>query len=406
VTYLARPSTTGTELRSTVAAVVDEQGVELVAARFLVDEGLAGSIDEGREAATRAAGTAPDVEVDVGTAGSDRAIGFDQGAAQQLILFMFVTSLSASSMLIETRRFGVSRRMLASPTRASTVLLGEALGRFAIALLQGALIVVGTALLFIATQFVYAATGAAGIALLATAAGGAGFVACEVVGETTLARVVPQDVLGRVLGVMAGVSVAALLAGAVVAPLLIGATSLATSLLVLGTVAVAVVLASRVALAGLDALSRERAEALASRIAVIERLPVVAGAPRPALEELAGASQVIPLPAGVDVVVVGAPAHAFYAIVDGRVVVHHDDRAIAELKAGDHFGERGLLDEAPRNATVTTQEESRLLRIEGDVFLDALQAVPSLRADLARATSGRRGAAASALVDDPVWAQA
>ena len=44
-------------------------------------------------------------------------------------------------------------------------------------------IVIATALLFIATQFVYAATGAAGIALLATAAGGAGFVACEVVGR-------------------------------------------------------------------------------------------------------------------------------------------------------------------------------------------------------------------------------
>jgi MFS family permease len=267
-------------------------------------------------------------------------------------------------------------------------------------------IMIATALLFIATQFVYAATGAAGIALLATAAGGAGFVACEVVGETALARVVPEDVLGRVLGVMAGVSVAALLAGAVVAPLLIGWTSLTMSFVALGTVAVAVVLASRVALAGLDALSRERAEALASRIAVIERLPVVTGAPRPALEQLARASQVIPLPAGVDVVVEGAPAHAFYAIIDGRVVVHHDDRAIAELGAGDHFGERGLLDGAPRNATVTTHEESRLLRIEGNVFLDALQTAPSLRADLARATSGRRGAGASAVVDDPVWAQA
>jgi MFS family permease len=267
-------------------------------------------------------------------------------------------------------------------------------------------IVVATALLFIATQFVYAATGTAAIALLATAAGGAGFVACEVVGETTLARVVPQDVLGRVLGVMAGVSVAALLTGAVVAPLLIGWTSLTTSLIVLGAAAVAVVLAARVALSGLDALSRTRAAALASRIAVIERLPVVAGAPRPALEQLAGASQVITLPAGVDVVVEGAPAHAFYAIIDGQVVVHHDDRTIAELGAGDHFGERGLLDEAPRNANVTTQEESRLLRIEGDVFLDALQAAPSLRADLTRATSGRRGAAASAVVYDPVWAQA
>jgi ABC-2 type transport system permease protein len=148
VTYLTRSSTSGTELHVTVAAAVDEQGIELVAARFLVDEGLAGSIDEGRDAAARAAITTPGVEVDARTAGSSIDVGFDQGAAQQLILFMFVTSLSASAMLIETRRLGISRRMLASPTHAGTVLAGEALGRFAIALLQGVVIVVGTTLLF------------------------------------------------------------------------------------------------------------------------------------------------------------------------------------------------------------------------------------------------------------------
>jgi len=148
VTYLSRPSTSGAELRLTIAASVDQQGIELVAARFLVSEGLAGSLDEARAAARDAATRTPRVEVDAATAGSGTNVGFDQGAAQQLIAFMFLTSLSASSMLIETRRFGVSRRMLASPTRASTVLVGETLGRFAIVLLQGALIVVGTTVLF------------------------------------------------------------------------------------------------------------------------------------------------------------------------------------------------------------------------------------------------------------------
>jgi MFS family permease len=268
-------------------------------------------------------------------------------------------------------------------------------------------IVVATALLFIATQFVYAATGTAAIALLATAAGGAGFVACEVVGETTLARVVPQDVLGRVLGVMAGVSVAALLTGAVVAPLLIGWTSLTTSLIVLGAAAVAVVLAARVALSGLDALSRTRAAALASRIAVIERLPVVAGAPRPALEQLAGASQVITLPAGVDVVVEGAPAHAFYAVIDGTVVVHREGEVLAHLGPGSHFGERGLLDAAPRNATVTTQDVGEVLRLEGDVLLEALGSAPAMRTALERPRPTEAVAAVSGpLVDDPRWAGA
>ena len=85
---------------------------------------------------------------------------------------MFVTSLSASSMLIETRRLGISRRMLASPTRAGTVLAGEALGRFAIALVQGALIVVGTTLLF-GVDWGNAATTVAVVVLLALAGTGA-----------------------------------------------------------------------------------------------------------------------------------------------------------------------------------------------------------------------------------------
>jgi len=172
VTYLSRSSASGAELRVTVGAAVDEQGVELVAARFLVDEGLAGSLDEARGAAARAATTTPDVEVDVRTAGSGVDVGFDQGAAQELVLFMFVTSLSASSMLIETRRLGISRRMLASPTHASTVLAGEALGRFAIALVQGALIVVGTTLLF-QVDWGNAATTVVVVVLLALAGTGA-----------------------------------------------------------------------------------------------------------------------------------------------------------------------------------------------------------------------------------------
>lgn len=148
VTYLGREGGESAQLRLAVAAAVDEQSVEIVAARLLVEERLAPDLDGAREVAGAAAERTPRVRVDERSASGAEAVGFDQGAAQQLILFMFVTSLSASSMLIETRRLGVSRRMLASPTRASTVLVGEALGRFAIALFQGALIIVGTVLLF------------------------------------------------------------------------------------------------------------------------------------------------------------------------------------------------------------------------------------------------------------------
>ena len=173
VDYLARPTATQ-ELRLTVAAVVDAQSVQVRAARLAVTERVAASFPEGLARAREASEQLPAVGVTTRTAGGDTQVGsFATGAGQELILFMFLTSLSASAMLIETRRLGISRRMLASPTPVRTILVGEALGRYAIALVQGTLIVLGTAVLFgvswgnVATTvlvvllFALAATGAA-----------------------------------------------------------------------------------------------------------------------------------------------------------------------------------------------------------------------------------------------------
>ncbi|MGZ8567310.1 MAG: ABC transporter permease, partial [Actinomycetota bacterium] len=116
IDYLARP-TGEQELQLTVTAVVDDQSVEIRAARFAVSEGTAASFDEALQQASAADEAHPRVDVRTRTAGGDSVLGtFATGAAQELILFVFLTSLSASSMLIETRRYGITRRMLASPT--------------------------------------------------------------------------------------------------------------------------------------------------------------------------------------------------------------------------------------------------------------------------------------------------
>lgn len=280
-------------------------------------------------------------------------------------------------------------------------------GRLAVSTKVSGIVVV-TGALFCATQLCYAATGNLPIALVATLVGGAGFVACEVVAETALARVVPSDMLGRVMGVIDAVSVAAMISGAILAPLIINWTSLTTSMLVLGAATMGVTGLSRTRLRGLDELSRARSELLASRVAVIQRLPVVAGAPLVVLEQLASASQLCPLPPGVDIVVEGAPAHAFYAVIDGMVIVHRGGEFVAHLGPGDFFGERGLLDRAPRNATVTTGEPTTVLRLEGDTLLDALQSAPTVLSALDRSSQGRSAAALvrTTLVDDPTWVEA
>ena len=73
---------------------------------------------------------------------------FDLGATSQLLLFVFLTSLTGAVALIETRQLGLARRMLSTPTPVGTILMGEALGRTAVALAQGLIIMVGSALIF------------------------------------------------------------------------------------------------------------------------------------------------------------------------------------------------------------------------------------------------------------------
>ncbi|MGH3101093.1 MAG: cyclic nucleotide-binding domain-containing protein, partial [Thermoleophilia bacterium] len=269
-----------------------------------------------------------------------------------------------------------------------------------------ALAIVLTAALACATQLVYAGTNLLAVALVVTVIGGAGMVACEVVAETTLARTVPSDALGRVMGVFDAFSVLAMVAGALVAPILIDATSLDVSLLALGGAALLVTLGCLLALRGLDAVSARRAEALAARVSVVERLPVTAGTPPLVMERLASAAQTCPLPPGVDVVKQGAPAHAFYAVVEGRVVVHRDGTTVVHLGPGDSFGERGLLDNAPRNATVTTEMDTTVLRIEGEELLEALLAAPTLRPalDMSSTAPGLQlGDEGRPVVDDKDW---
>lgn len=149
--YLARPDSSGQQLGITVRAVLADQNARLRAARFVAGQ-TGVSFADGLDAAGAAASHVAPVAVRTTTVGEalfPEDLGrFDVGASSQLLLFVFLTSLAGSPALIETRRLGVSRRMLASPTPIGTILAGEALGRVAIALVQGAVIMLGAGLLF------------------------------------------------------------------------------------------------------------------------------------------------------------------------------------------------------------------------------------------------------------------
>ncbi|MFI6905908.1 ABC transporter permease [Nonomuraea sp. NPDC050394] len=65
-----------------------------------------------------------------------------------LLMFTFLTSLTAALGLVESRAIGVTARLSAGPTRLRTIIAGEAAGRIAIALFQAVLIMLGSMALF------------------------------------------------------------------------------------------------------------------------------------------------------------------------------------------------------------------------------------------------------------------
>lgn len=122
VRFVAAPGGAGQTLQATVRAAVDEQARLVTAARFAVEEDAAGGFAAALGQVRRIEALAPAVAVETRIAGEPDPLEeafagldqFDLGASQQLLLFVFLTSLAGSSALIQTRQLGLSRRMLST----------------------------------------------------------------------------------------------------------------------------------------------------------------------------------------------------------------------------------------------------------------------------------------------------
>lgn len=151
--YVARQDGSGLELQATVEAAVAEQATAVRAARYAADEGLL-AFEPALDRVRLVAAAVPGVDVRVSRVGTSRftefeGLGqFDLGAGQELLLFVFLTSLAGSAALIQTRQLGIADRMLSTPTSPGAILGGLAAGRFAVAVVQGVYIMVGSLLLF------------------------------------------------------------------------------------------------------------------------------------------------------------------------------------------------------------------------------------------------------------------
>ena len=151
LTLVARPEGIFAALGRGIETAAAQQSARIRAARLAVEFGdtdFGSALERAGHAQAALEGIAIEEET-VGDA-TFPSVGnpFALGAQSQTVLFVFLTSMTAATQLVLTRQLGVSRRMLATPTPVRSILLGELLGRFGIAMLQGFFIVLVSSLLF------------------------------------------------------------------------------------------------------------------------------------------------------------------------------------------------------------------------------------------------------------------
>jgi hypothetical protein len=213
---------------------------------------------------------------------------------------------------------------------------------------------------------------ASGLGLAATVAllivVGASRAQLDVASRTLMQRSVPAQQLGRVFGVLEGLTMAGLAVGALLVP---GLVHLGGSRLALLGVAAVLPLAAAVggrALFGLDAGT----PVPVVQIALLRSLPLFAELPAPPLEGLARALTPVTVPAGTELIRQGDPGDAYYAIAAGEFDAAQDGRFLRRCGRGEGVGEIALLRDIPRTATVTAHTAATVYKLDRDPFLTAV----------------------------------
>jgi CRP-like cAMP-binding protein len=95
-------------------------------------------------------------------------------------------------------------------------------------------------------------------------------------------------------------------------------------------------------------------------------------APEEVLSEVAAILEEVEVAGGHAVFAKGDAGDSMYIIAEGRMSVLEGERTVSELGEGDVFGELALLDPEPRLFTVRALEDTRLLRLDREAFLELM----------------------------------
>ena len=197
----------------------------------------------------------------------------------------------------------------------------------------------------------------------------------DVAAFTLLQRIVPDDILTRVLGALWGLAMGGVALGSIVAPAVVRLVGPRAALVAVGAILPVLALLAWRRLVEVD----RSVPGPTAELAVIDSVEMLTPLSLAAKEHLATSLVPVSVAAGDVVIRAGDPGDRFYIVADGKLEVVGEGLH-RSAGAGDHFGEIALLREVPRTATVRAVTDARLYALERGDFLAAVTGHSDVRA--------------------------
>lgn len=137
---------------------------------------------------------------------------------------------------------------------------------------------------------------------------------------------------------------------------------------------------------------------LIEKVILLKTVAMFEHTPEELVAEVASIVEVVDYPKGQRIFDKGDVGESMYIVVSGEVRVFDGDRTLRLLGERELFGELALLDPEPRSASVETTRDTRLFRLDGDLFtqlmaanVDIVRGVLHVLCERLRATSAAAG---------------
>ncbi|NIS17486.1 MAG: cyclic nucleotide-binding domain-containing protein [Aliifodinibius sp.] len=111
---------------------------------------------------------------------------------------------------------------------------------------------------------------------------------------------------------------------------------------------------------------------IVEKVILLQNIDVFSEVPTEQLASLAAIAEEVEFIKGDIIYKEHDPSDALYLVLEGKVHLHRGDQEISVAEKEDAFGTWALFDEEPRVVTSTVVEDSRLLRVDREDFIDLL----------------------------------